>query len=139
MKQILKYRLKRFIVWLRLKLRGSVQNLITDVKIDRVQQLAFTIVKKAISHNEAELLIAPLSGTHYIQFREVYIRFIRNHFTIINGSYSYHVFLPDSETEILVQKFNARLEFNRKKFERAIMSKTERTLMTILNELNEEC
>jgi len=133
-----KYRFKRFIVWLRIKLRKAVKKINKQTPIDTTQILALEIVKKAISHEESELLLAPISGTRYIHYKEIFIRFEYGHLVIINGTYTYHIFIPALESNSLTQKFNARLEFNRKKFEKAIMSKTTRSLTNILNDLNKE-
>jgi hypothetical protein len=100
------------------------------------QEIAISIVKKSIAHPDAELLMAPITGTRYIKYKEIFIVIENCLVTIINGTYSYHVTIPERETYQLVDKFNYRLEFLRKNWETAIRNKTKRSLTTILAELH---
>ena len=113
------------------------QNKITPIhQLSETQLLAVAVIKRAIIHPDAELLMAPLSGTKYIHFNDVFI-VIEEHFAkIINGAYSYHVDLDDRTITNIVHKFNTKLESTRKTWEFDITTKTNRSLTTILGELS---
>ncbi len=126
---------KRFRVRFRSFLRKS-QNAFTPAKeLSETQQLAIAVIKKAIIHPSAELLTAPISGTKYIHFNDVFIRIEKDFVNIINGSYSYHVHMQDEALSAINRKFNAKLETTYKRWERAITTKTNKSLNTILQDL----
>jgi len=108
----------------------SPKTLLTDN-----QELAITIVRKAISHPDAELFMAPITSTRYIKYKDVFISIESGLIAIINGTYSYHVSIPDHEMYIIVSKFNFRLENIRKIYEATIRNKTKRNLTNVLAEL----
>ena len=99
------------------------------------QELAITIVRKAISHPDAELFMAPITSTRYIKYKDVFISIESGLIAIINGTYSYHVSIPEHEMYIIVSKFNFRLENIRKIYEATIRNKTKRNLTNVLAEL----
>ena len=127
--------IKRFRVYLRRFLRSGKNKITPQYKLTETQVLAVSVIQKAIIHPDAELLIAPISGTKYIHFNEVFIR-IETHFVlIINGSYSYHIDLDDRTIGNIIHKFNSKLEFTRKNWEFTITNKTNRSLNTIIKDL----
>lgn len=129
---------KRFYVKVRKCFKKVTSKLDTKESLNEAQLLTIAIVKKAIFHPTAELVIAPISDTRYIHFDNVFIRIEGLTVTIINGLYSYHVILPDQNIVELYVRFNQRMEFKRKCWEKDIMSKMKRSLSDILNELNQK-
>lgn len=109
-----------------------------DSKLEEseTKDLAITIVRRAIANPTSTMLIAPISGTRYIHFDEIFIKLNENLITIVNGTYTYQISISDKETEALLDKFNFRLEFIRKQWENSIMTKTKKSLGNILDELN---
>lgn len=103
---------------------------------DITQELAISIVKKAIWNPEAIMLIAPISGTRYIHYDEIFIKIDHRLITIINGTYTYHINISDHDTDFLLERFNFRLENVRKRWEETITAKTTRSLNSILEDLN---
>ena len=117
----------------------KLQNKMTPVhQLSETQLLAVAVIRKAIINPNAELLIAPISGTRYIHFKEIFIRIENNFVNIINGSYSYHIDLDDKTINTLHRKFNAKLESTSKQWEYTITNKTKRSLNSILTELNKK-
>lgn len=100
------------------------------------QEIALSIIRKAIINEDAKLLLAPLSETRYIQYNDIFIRIQPGFFSIINGKYSYDVSMPNSAIESIVDKFNIKLESTRKKWENSMTQKTTKSLNTILSELS---
>lgn len=100
------------------------------------QEIALSIIRKAIINEDAKLLLAPLSETRYIQYNDIFIRIQPGFVSIINGKYSYDVSMPNSAIESIVDKFNIKLESTRKKWENSMTQKTTKSLNTILSELS---
>ena len=101
---------KKFRVRFRSFIRKSQSTFTPERSLSETQQLAISVIKKAIIHPDAELLTAPISGTKYIHFNDVFIRIEKNYVNIINGSYSYHVDMFDDSLDSINRKFNAKLE-----------------------------
>jgi hypothetical protein len=55
---------------------------------------------------------------------------------IINGRYEYHIIINERIKQSLSMRFKRVMEKRRKKMEFGILSKTRRSLETILEELN---
>jgi hypothetical protein len=107
----------------------------SEKPLSETQELAVAVVKKAIVNPEAELLLAPISGTRYIHFDDVFIVIDSHHVSINNGSYSYHIDMDTTPIDKLRKKFNTKLESTRKTWEHVIVKKTNKSLANILNEL----
>lgn len=99
------------------------------------QDLAIGIVRKAISHPDADLFMAPITATRYIRYKDIFISIENGLIAIINGTYSYHISIPEREMQHIVNKFNFRLENIRKTYEATIRNKTKRNLTNVLAEL----
>lgn len=106
--------------------------------LDETQKLAMDIVRKAIFHNGSNLVIAPISGTKYIHYDEVFIKIESGVITIINGTYTYHIQIPNKYVYDLSEKYDFRLESIRKRWEAQITAKTKRSLTNILEDLNKK-
>lgn len=126
---------KKLRVYVRRIVRSGQNKITPQHKLSETQLLAVAVIKRAIIHPEAELLMAPVSGTRYIHFNEVFIVLDVHFAKIINGAYSYHVDLDDRTLSNIVHKFNTKLESTRKIWEFDITTKTNRSLTTILTEL----
>lgn len=129
-------RLKRRIVKTRKLVAKTQMKFEHQESVTDTQTLAINVVKKAMGHAKATLLMAPISGTRYISFGDIFIRLEYKHLTIINGVYSYNIQISESDSIALMDRFNHRLERLRKQWEFDITSKTNRSLSTILEELS---
>jgi hypothetical protein len=132
----LRYRIARVRVVFRRLSRNFEMAMDSKLEQSDTKDLALAIVRRAIACPTAVMLIAPISGTRYIQFDDIFIKLTENLITIVNGSYTYQISISDKETEFLLEKFNFRLEFIRKQWEASIMTKTKKSLTTILEDLN---
>jgi hypothetical protein len=126
---------KRLQVHFRRFWRRQNDILIPNYPLTEIQELALTIVKKAIIAKGSELLVAPVSGTRYIHFNEIFIKIDPKLITIINGSYTYHIEISEKSTSELLNRFNFKLETVQKAYEHTILTKTKRSLNTILEDL----
>jgi len=139
MKRLIKNWFKRFSKRLRVYFRRlwRMQNdiLMPNYPLTEIQELTMKIVKKAIITKGVELLVAPVSGTRYIHFNEIFIKIDHKLVTIINGSYTYHIEISEKSMSELLNRFNFKLETVQKAYEHTILTKTKRSLYTILEDL----
>jgi hypothetical protein len=105
---------------------------------NETQTKTVTILKKVTLSPDSELMIAPISGTYYIKWRDIFVKFAGDKVHIINGKYSYEVWLTLSQSDDLLSFFKHRLESKRKMMEKEIMEKTNRSLDDILNEIEKK-
>lgn len=102
------------------------------------QVMALKIVKRMMLSPESEMMIAPISGTYYIQRKEVFAKMDDTRVQLINGKYFYDIALSKRQSENLIEFFRYHLELRRKAMEKKIMEKTMRSLNTILLEIESE-
>lgn len=111
-------------------------NFIKNEKIGATQELGIKIFEKCLQLPDAELLIAPISGTHYIESKDIFIVLDGNDLRIVNGRYEYHIFISTNSYHKLSDKFKRVLEAKRKKMEESMVSKTNKSLSEILEEVS---
>jgi len=104
--------------------------------ITESQKLAREIFSKIIHMEEAKLLIAPLSSTYYVEYKEIFVILLDRDLKIVNGKYLYDIMLTDSMAKRLSQHFERVLEKRRKRMEEIILYKTKRSLNSILEDIN---
>jgi glutamate racemase len=114
------------------------KRMIREEAISQTQKNAMKILKKMMVSPESEMMIAPISGTHYIHWKDVFARFNGDKVQIINGKYFYDIWLTAKQSDEILDFFRHRLENRRKKMEIEIMDKTNRSLETILQEIENE-
>jgi len=122
-----------------LKLHVRINKRITrEDRTSETQKVTLKILKKMMISPDAEMMIAPISGTHYIHWKDVFAKFDGVRVIIINGKYSYDVWLTTKQADDLLSFFRHRLENKRKKMENEIIEKTKRSLNIILEEIESE-
>lgn len=132
---MINYRKARKIVKYK-KIKKSISSIFQDpYERTEIQKVALAVARKSIFNKNSTLMIAPISGTRYIQFNDIFIKIESRMLMIINGSYTYHVNLSDKDTEWLLNKFNNKLELTRKIWENSITKKTTKSLSNILDNL----
>jgi hypothetical protein len=104
--------------------------------ITESQKLAIEIFSKVIHMEEAKLLIAPLSSTYYVEYKEIFVILLDRDLKIVNGKYLYDIMLTDAMAKRLSQHFERVLEKRRKRMEEIILYKTKRSLNSILEDIN---
>ncbi len=126
---------KVFRFWLRFSsfIRGLDVN---QEKRNATQELGIKIFEKSVTKPDADLLLAPLSSTYYIYTTDIVIIMEGSELKIINGRYEYHIIINERIKQSLSMRFKRVMEKRRKKMEFEILSKTRRSLETILDELN---
>ena len=127
-----------FIKWTRLSKKISnylKRKMHDDFVQTESQALGIKIFEKALSNKDAELLLAPISRTLYIELNDIFIIMEGKEILIINGKYQYNIVINETNSQILTDKFNRVLESRRKKMERKVIAKTSRSLNDILSGL----
>jgi|LakMenEpi03Aug12_release.lakeMendotaPanAssembly.Ray.scaffolds.fasta_scaffold80092_5 hypothetical protein len=106
-------------------------------KLDENQILGVGIFEKALVKPGVELLMAPLSETYYIESDDIFIILNGDGLKLINGVYQYRIDLPETACRELSNKFRRALENRRKKMEKKMILKTQRSLKNILENLSD--
>ena len=107
------------------------------------QKVMIQVVQSIVSAPEADLLIAPISGTRYIKLREIYMKIDSNteegtFIELINGRFIHHVGFPEKTINDDVLKiFDEETEKRRKIMEKSIWDKTTRSLESVMKEIEE--
>lgn len=104
--------------------------------ISESQKLAIEIFNKVIHMEGAKLLIAPLSSTYYVEYKEIFVILLDRDLKIVNGKYLYDIMLTEAMAKRLSQHFERVLEKRRKRMEEIILYKTKRSLTSILEDIN---
>ena len=108
-----------------------------EPELTEIQALAVNIANTAIDNKDANLLIAPDTGIRYIQYRDIFIRLeVGSMITIINGKYTYEIFLPHEAFNSISSHFNLKLQAIRDTWELSIKEKTTRSLTSILSDIS---
>ena len=123
--------------WLKSKGRLERYDFTPSFPVTDTQELGTKVFEKAIVRSDVELLLAPLSSTYYIKSDDIFIILDGLQLKIINGRYEYHITLTEKIHNKLSAKFKRVLENRRKKMEEQMLSKTNRSLQTILEDLSQ--
>jgi len=107
-------------------------------KLDSIQFEMASTIRKMMSNQESNLLIAPISNICYIEWKHYFIRFGDSSATITNGKFSYYIWLPSATTDRLRRQFYNHSEERRMKLEGVYDKKTLKNLKTVSGELSKE-
>ncbi len=127
-------RWRRFTSWLHL---GLEKKFYQQEDLSDSQKAGIKIFERALTVKDADLLLAPLSDTIYIEVEDIFIILDGRQLKIINGKYQYDIQLPDREHNKLYTSFKKVLEKRRKQMEFKIITKTNRSLNNILDDIAE--
>lgn len=130
-----KIKLYRFFLLIKKGINGF--NIGPKFDLDKNQKLGVSIFEKALIIEEAELLIAPLSHTYYIEAGDIFIILDAITLRIINGRYQYHIAINEEVFNKLSSRFKRVMEKRRKQMEDKITTKTNRSLQQILEDVSE--
>lgn len=122
-------------VWIRLR-DYLVDKIEPKFPPSETQMLSMKIFEKAIFSPDAELLIAPISYTLYVQLNDLFIILEGRDLRIINGKYQYYVVLNEKSAQELDRKFRRSLETRIKKVEAQVTTNVKKSLQNILEELS---
>jgi hypothetical protein len=127
-------RWRRFTSWLHL---GLEKKFYQQEDLSDSQKAGIKIFERALTVKDADLLLAPLSDTIYIEVEDIFIILDGRQLKIINGKYQYDIQLPEKEQSKLYTSFKKVLEKRRKQMEFKIITKTNRSLNNILDDIAE--
>jgi len=111
--------------------------------LNEKQKAMIEVVKSIVSVPEADLLMAPISGTRYVKLREIYLKIDSTmeegtFIELINGRFIHHVaFNEKTINEEVLKIFDAETEKRRKIMEKSIWDKTSRSLEMVVKEIEE--
>ena len=111
--------------------------------LNEKQKAMIEVVKSIVSAQEAELLIATISGTRYVKLEEIYLKIDSNSeegsfIELINGRFIHHVQFPGRTIDGDILKiFDEETEKRRKIMEKSIWDKTSRSMESVLKEIEE--
>jgi hypothetical protein len=135
-----KRNLQRFRIFVRRYFRRFSKNFESSEanKLDEIQKRALYTVRRMISKPDAVLLIAPISGISYVEWKHYFIRFSDTALTITNGKYSYYIWMPSSQLDKLKDIFYKNVEARRQKMEEKYDKRTLENLNLISEELQND-
>jgi hypothetical protein len=111
--------------------------------LNEKQKAIIRIVESMVAAPDAELLIAPISGTRYVKLKEIYIKIDSSledgtYIELINGRFTHHVGFPEKIiTHEILKIFDTATEKRRKNMEKTIWDKTTQSLDMVLKEIEQ--
>ena len=120
-----------------LRRMGTFNNYIfPKEKLDNERKMGLRIFERAVRIKDADIFMSPLSDTIYIEIKEIYLILEGCDLQIINGKFQYDLRYGIKDAgDMKKQVFNV-LEKRRVEVEERIRTKNDRTLNTILDEIN---
>lgn len=106
-------------------------------KLDEYQKKGIRIFKKALLIKDAEIFISPLSDSIYIEVDEIYIILENHELKIINGRFQHDLNYSHRTISQLKKLVLHLLERRRAEVEKRILAKSDRTLDSILKDVEE--
>ena len=99
--------------------------------ITESQRSAIDIVTKLCAESKTDLLQSPTDGTRYLILPDLTVKITPGLITIINGSYAYHIQIPNSAYDIVTSHFNDRVRRDQDQIELHIEDKINKSLNSI--------
>ncbi len=118
-------------------LRWMDRKMINPTPLTDTQQMGIKIFERTVSIKDAEIFFSPLSDSIYIEVNDIYIILEGSDLQIINGKFRYDLHYQDSVRSKLVRKVLNTLEQRRIEVERRIKSKSDLTLNSIMEEIED--
>lgn len=109
----------------------------TKEELSQEQRMGLRIFERAISVKDAEIFISPLSDTVYIEVEDIYLILDNSDVQIINGKFQYDLHYTEKLRIYLRRRVFNVLESRRAKIEERIKFKSDRTLNSILDEVEQ--
>lgn len=133
----LSFKFKRYLVNKRLQKFYSSKN---GIAIDDRASLAIKAFDAALKDPKNTLLIAPTSGSRYIQTPNANVFIILKYQTIIlsNHQYYYEIALSSSVSEYLTDRFDKMIESRRRQMEKKMLENSKSTLEAAVSTLQQK-
>ena len=129
-KRKIKVKVWRMFRWINRKLEKKME-------LTESQKIGMMIFDRTVSIKDAEIFLSPLSDSIYIEVNDIYIILEGSDLQIINGKFRYDLHYPDLIRSKMRNKIYNILEYRRIDVEKRIKTKSDRTLNSILNEVEE--
>jgi hypothetical protein len=117
--------------------RWLAQRLLNPEQLSDSQKMGVRIFERTLSIENAEILVSPLSDSIYVEVNDIYLILERNDLQIINGKFQYDLRYSDNIRMKLLNKVFGVLERRRIQVEKRIKAKSDRTLNSILDEVEQ--
>lgn len=117
--------------------RWLAQRLLNPEQLSDSQKMGVRIFVRTLSIEDAEILVSPLNDSIYVEVNDIYLILERNDLQIINGKFQYDLRYPDNIRMKLLNKVFGVLERRRIQVEKRIKAKSDRTLNSILDEVEQ--
>lgn len=141
---------RRFILAIKIKIYDwairskdeIMQKLDPKPTLNEKQKSMIEVLKAMVAAEDAELLMAPISGTRYVKLGEIYLKIDSTPYEgtfmeLINGRFTHHVGFPERIIqEDVLEIFDGETEKRRKVMEKSIWDKTTRSLESVIDEIN---
>ena len=133
----LSFKFRRYLVNKRLQKFYSSRN---GIAIDDRAALAIRALEAALKDPKNTLLIAPTSGSRYIQTPNANVFIILKYQTIIlsNHQYYYEIALSGSVSEYLTDRFDKMIESRRRQMEKKMLENSKATLEAAVSTLQQK-
>lgn len=122
-KSIILYRIKRYLSKRR---KSDLRKALLELKEN--QSKIVEIANYLISHTDSKLVYSVLSGTFFIEYKEVICRIESDRIIVTNGLYSYDISIPTVIAYDLTKRFLNHLESRKRGVERKINLKLTSSL-----------
>lgn len=122
-KSIIWFRIKRYLTKRR---KSDLKKEIRNLKEN--QSKIVDIANYLISHRDSKLVYSVISGTFFIEYKDVICRIESDRIIITNGLYSYDISIPSVINYDLTKRFLNHLESRKRAVERKINSKLTSSL-----------
>ena len=132
----LSFKFRRYLVNKRIQKFYSSRNGIT---IDDRAALAIKALEAALKDPKNTLLIAPTSGSRYVQTPNANVFIILKYQTIIlsNHQYYYEISISGSVSEYLTDRFDKMIESRRRQMEKKMLENSKATLEAAVSTLHQ--
>jgi hypothetical protein len=122
-KSIILHRIKRYLSKRR---KSDLKKALRELKEN--QSKIVEIANYLISHTDSKLVYSVLSGTFFIEYKEVICRIESDRIIVTNGLYSYDISIPTVIAYDLTKRFLNHLESRKRGVERKINLKLTSSL-----------
>ena len=123
LKAIIWYKIRRYLSRRR---KSEFRKAIAGLKEN--QSKIVDITNYLMSHQESKLVYSVISGTFFIEYKEIICRIESDRIIVTNGLYSYDISIPSVITFDLTKRFLNHLESRKRAVERKINYKLTSSL-----------
>jgi len=124
------------VTWLR-TLRFFGRAFKSKDELSDVQKKGIRIFERMVSVKDAEIFLSPLSDTIYVEVDDIYLILDNFDMQVINGKFQYDIPYTDKERRRFRNRIFDILESRREELEKKIKTKSNRTLDSIIQEVEE--